>query len=335
MEAQYLKRLIKDPTLRLICSRILEGHRLTLDEAIILMKKAETGILSMLARHIILKRNIRNHKRSILHISLCETCRYNCFICRYSVTGQTGTPLSAAAVERRLSIAGEVDEVMFSAGISGQLSSDYLIDIIRLIRAMNPAAAIRGPRAIHIRELAVCENRQPTDILSKMKEAGLNSLTGADALIFREEMRDKMQDYQFSASQWTAIHKLAHGLGLSSEASMIYGHFESVQDRVDHLQQIRDLQDETQGFDAFIPVKFRAESGIAKMLPPTSPLEDMRVFAIARLFLDNIPHLDVQTLIGEDGWQNVFDFGANRVTLLSPASDNYMPQYGELYIPPR
>ncbi|MGM0612009.1 MAG: hypothetical protein ACQESM_00720 [Bacteroidota bacterium] len=329
MNPDYIKRLVKNPSLRVIISKVLDGNRLTVDEGILLMKKTETGLLGMLAGHIAEVRELERKKKQVFPVIITKDCKYECPACQYSKQKDALTDKGIFLNE--LKQATEVDEIVLSSGISDQITISFLVDLISAIKSQHPNQKIKGFQAIHILELARKEVKEPVEVLEKLKDAGLGGLLGGDALIFREEMRNKMQNYELSKQQWLDLHKQAHKIGYFTEATMTYGHFESVEDRLRHLESIRDLQDKTNRFDGFIPVKFRADSGVSKFIPATSGLEDMRVFAVARIFLDNFQDLDALTIIGDEGWQEVLRFGANRVTVTHPGSIKYMPQYGSLF----
>ncbi|MFW6019137.1 MAG: radical SAM protein [Bacteroidales bacterium] len=330
MNPEYIKRLVKNPSVRGLISKVLDGNRLTVDDGIVLMKKAETGLLGMLAGHLAETRNIDRKKKQVFPVLITKDCKYKCPACQYA-HAQNDTIIDKSTLLNELEEVSDIEEIIISSGVSGQLNLPFLVDLISGIKWQHPGQQIRGLRAIHIYDLAQREGIQPVKVLEKLKYAGLDSLLGGDALIFRDEMRSKMQDYTLSKQQWLDLHQQAHETGYLTEASMTYGHFESVEDRLRHLENIRDLQDKTNGFDGFIPVKFRADSGISKFIPATSGLEDMRVFAVSRIFLDNIQDLDAFTIIGDEGWQEVLRFGANRVTIAHPDSTKYLPQYGTLF----
>ncbi|MFO8086344.1 MAG: hypothetical protein R6T91_00875 [Bacteroidales bacterium] len=332
MKTEYIKRLIDHPAVRSVASKVLDGHRLTLDEGVFLMKKAETSILGLLARERAQQQNIAFANRKIYHIALFNSCLFHCSGCKYSQPVGQKLKLSVDLLSDKLAGATETDEIVLSSGIHPQLSLDYLVRIIQTVRTVLPDHKIKALRAIHLVEMARKENSSMALVLETLKNAGLNAFLGGDALIFRKEMRSKLQDYSLSADEWIAIHKQMHQSGFTSEATMMYGHFESVEDRLKQMNEIRELQDETLGFDAFIPVKFQAETGLSNRLMQTSSLEDVRVFAVARIFLDNVRHVDALSIIGGEGWEEAFKFGVNRITTAHPDSDTYLPQYGELAI---
>ena len=331
MNPDYIKRLVKNPSIRMVISKVLDGNRLTVDDGILLMKKTETGVLGMLAGHIAEIRNIERKKKQVFPVLITEDCKYKCPACQYAHAENEGSTADKNALLNELKEAADVDEIIISSGVSNQINISFLVDLISSIKRQNPGQKIKGLRAIQIYDLAHREGVKPLNILEKLKGAGLDGLLGGDALIFRDEMRRKMQDYELSKQQWLDLHQQAHETGYLTDASMTYGHFESVEDRLRHLENIRDLQDKTGRFDGFIPIKFRADSGISKFIPATSGLEDMRVFAVSRIFLDNIQDVDALTIIGDEGWQEVLRFGANRVTIAHPNSTKYLPQYGTLF----
>lgn len=330
MEKDYIKRIIDDPSIRIISSRILDGERITLDEAILLMKKAQTGILGLLAAEVNKLRYTENKKYTVVHIALSKECDYKCAACKYSEEKNPNDILDVRGLNDVLKSISTVDEIILSSAINRDVNLSYLIKMISAVREFLPKIEIKGLRAIQLKELSMREKIDYSTVLESLKEAGLNSLLGGDALIFRPEMRTKMQDYDLTEKEWLSLHKQAHDLGLKSDATITYGHFESVEDRINHMEKLRSLQDQTKGFNAFFPVKFRANTGMSKLIPSTSGLEDMRVFAVSRIFLDNIPNIDVFTVIGEDGWEEVFGFGGNQITLADEASDLFLPQYGDM-----
>lgn len=331
MNSEYIKRLVKNPSLQVIISKVLDGNRLTIDEGILLMKKLETGLLGMITGHLAESRMIEKKKKQVFPVLLTKDCQYECPACQYAQKQDNAVLADRDSLLNTLKDASEVDEIILSSGVSKQIDVPFLTDLISGVKNQYPDKKLKGLQAVHIYELARQVGTQPAKVLEELKEAGLDSLLGGDALIFRDEMRNKMQNYELSKEQWLDLHKEAHKKGYFTEATMTYGHFESVEDRLRHLESIRELQDQTNGFDGFIPVKFRAESGISKLIPGTSGIEDMRVFAVSRIFLDNIQDLDALTIIGDEGWQEVFRFGANRVTATHPSGIKYLPHYGWLY----
>lgn len=332
MEKDYIKRIIDDPSIRIISSRILDGERITLDEAILLMKKAQTGLLGMLAAEVNKLRYTENRKHTVVHIALSKDCDYKCAACKYSEEQNPVDILDISELNEVLKSTSIVDEIILSSAINRDVNLSYLTKMISKVRELFPNIDIKGLRAIQLKELSLREKIDYSYVLASLKEAGLNSMLGGDALIFRPEMRTKMQDYNLTEKEWLSIHKQAHDLGLKSDATITYGHFESVEDRISHMEKLRNLQDQTKGFNAFFPLKFRANTGMSKLIPSTSGLEDMRVFAISRIFLDNIPNIDVFTVIGEDGWEEVFGFGGNQITVADEVSDLFLPQYGNMAI---
>lgn len=333
MDSGLFRRGIKDQVVKAISAGILDGYRITPDDASLLMKKAETGVLAVLARESRNLREVEFLKKNVYHIGLSKHCIYNCPACIYGESTESSDLPDYNDIFAGIKGIDELHELQLSSGINKEISLDYFSGLIKTIKQNYPDINIRALRAIHVLRLAERGQISPSEVVSVLKSAGLDSFFGGDALISREEIRNKMQEYNFNMQEWLETQKVIHSLGLTSDAVMVYGHFESLQDRISHLEAIRDLQDDTKNFESFTPVKFRISDRQDHFSATTVAIEDMRVYALSRIFLDNIPDINVQSVVGAEGWEQVFDFGGNYVPVFQPGSDKFIPQYGEVFVP--
>ena len=177
-------------------------------------------------------------------------------------------------------------------GLHPTLSGEWYLDLLRGLRALDPALHIKAFTAIEIRHLAERIFKMSLEeTLGTLRDAGLNSLTGGGAEIFHPGVRDKICRGKETAEEWKEVHRLWHNMGERSTCTMLFGHIETIEHRVDHLRQLRELQDETRGFTGFVPFAFVPETTELKHIKPASGLDQLRTLAISRVYLDNFDHI--------------------------------------------
>ena len=217
--------------------------------------------------------------------------------------------LATHAKERKSSGATEVHIV---GGVHPRNGLDYYIDSIRSATGRMPQASVKAFTAI---ELAYMINKAGLPLeegLRRLKEAGMEAIPGGGAEIFAEPVRSRICPEKGTADEWLSVHRTAHRLGIPTNATILYGHIESLDDRIDHLDRLRRLQDETGGFNAFIPLKYRSRHNSMEEIGEVSIVEDMRMTALARLYLDNIPHIKAYwPMFGKTTAQLALAFGAD------------------------
>lgn len=331
MNSEFLKRSMSSHAVRAIAAKITEGQRITADDAAILLKQAETGELAMLVAENPRKNMLKPVKKRVLHLIHGDSCKYSCHGCIIGENDDLKAGLSSDEILNKIENHPDLQELQISAGIHEYCREDDQTVLLNKIKYYYPQLPLRFLNAIHLHEMAENEGKDLTGIVARLRSAGLEHMFGGDALIARTQIRDKLQDYDLSMEQWLEYQKVIHNHGVGSDATMVYGHFESLEDRIRHLELIRELQDKTGGFELFTPVKLRDSHDRQNYFPAPSGIEDMRVFALSSLFLDNIDYINVQSIVGEEGWEQVFHFGGNYIPAFLRSSQNFMPQYGKIY----
>lgn len=285
-----------DPVYRNIAEKVFRGERISVEEGICLYESNDTSYLAILADFIREKKNGRYafFNRNI-HIEPTNICILKCKFCSYYRNeGEQGSwELTEEKIKEILKPykPGEITEVHIVSGVHPRWTIEDYANIIRIIRHLRPEVHIKAYTAVELDFMFRKAHLKTEEGFALLKEAGLNSIPGGGAEILHEEIRKQLCPEKISGERWLNIHRIAHQLGIPSNATMLYGHLERYEHRVDHLNQLRDLQDETHGFNAFIPLKFRNSHNLYSYLKETSVNEDLRNYAICRIFLDNIQHI--------------------------------------------
>ena len=184
-----------------------------------------------------------------------------------------------------------ITEFHIVAGLHPQLNLDWYCDMLRGLKQRFPQVHLKTFTMVEIGYFAEREKISPREVLVRLKEAGMDSMPGGGAEIFHDRVRRIICDHKLTGDEWIATARIAHNLGLHSNCTMLYGHIETEEDRIDHLVKLRNLQDETQGFQTFIPLAFHPQNTAMEHLPTTTGMRDIREIAVSRLMLDNIPHI--------------------------------------------
>jgi aminodeoxyfutalosine synthase len=207
-----------------------------------------------------------------------------------------------------------VTEVHIVGGVHPKMNMAYFIELIQKIHAHRPDLHIKGFTAVELDYMFRKAKLTVEEGMLQLKEAGLQSLPGGGAEIFHPEVRDVIAADKVSGEGWLAIHEAAHLLGMNTNATMLYGHVEQYSHRIDHMHKLRALQDKTKGFNTFIPLKFRNSNNDMSHIPESNINEDMRMYAIARIYLDNFPHLKAYwPMLGRQNAQLTLAFGVNDI----------------------
>jgi aminodeoxyfutalosine synthase len=284
------------PELKDITLKVLDGNRITPDEAMLLYRKADLSLLAVIATEakrsrsgdaVFFNRNF--------HIEPTNICIYNCRFCSYHKPA--GDPDSwELTLNEILDIVRRFDgipvtEVHITGGVHPARDIHYYGMILGSIRDLRPDISIKAFSAVELDYMIRKAGMTYTEGLKLLRDNGLDSIPGGGAEIFDDSLRRKICREKADAETYLSIHEAAHNLGISSNATMLYGHAESPEQRIDHMLRLRDLQDRTGGFNAFIPLKFRRENNRMHELGEVPITEDMRNYAISRIFLDNFSHL--------------------------------------------
>lgn len=302
-----------------IRSKVLAGERLTFDDGMVLETEADLFTLGELANHVREKKHGNNTYYNINeHLNPTNVCVYRCTFCafRADLKSEKGYVMSDEQVLERAAEteAKGATELHIVGGLHHQLPYEWYLNVVRIIHQHYPRLHLKAYTAVEWDWFQRLTGRATKDLLKEFKEAGLGSLPGGGAEIFHADVRDKICEHKADAEAWFRIHREAHQLGLRSNATMLYGHIEGPLHRIDHLVRLRELQDETGGFQTFIPLAFHPENtGLSHITKP-SGLMDLKMVAIARLMLDNFPHIKAYwVMLGVKTAQLALNFGADDI----------------------
>jgi len=273
----------------------------------------EIGIIANLIR----QRHNKNNVYYILngHINYSNICVNSCSFCSFKKksTDKSAYEMSLNAIQSKLSEFNQqtIQEIHIVGGLHPQFPFSYYLDILKSVREVNPNITIKAFTAVEIAHFAHSFKMSIRAVLSQLIECGLEMLPGGGAEIFAEDIRQQICPDKISATEWLEVHKTAHELGIKSNATMLFGHIESFEHRIDHLKQLRHLQDQTDGFLALIPLTYHPKHN---PLSPqrTSGLDELKTIAISRIYLDNFPHIKAYwVMLGLKMAQTALSFGAD------------------------
>jgi aminodeoxyfutalosine synthase len=300
-----------------IREKVEAGVRLSFDDGLYLEDQADLLALGELANRVRERKNSRFTYYNVnTHLNPTNVCVYRCTFCafRADLKSPKGYVMSAEQILER---AGEADrrgatELHIVGGLHHQLPYEWYLNVVRIIHRDFPRLHLKAYTAVEWDWFSRLTGRPTRDLLAEFKEAGLGSLPGGGAEIFHPEVRDQICEHKADAEAWLRIHREAHGLGLRSNATMLYGHIEKAPHRIDHLCRLRALQDETGGFQTFIPLAFHPDNTRLSHLSKASILADLRTMAASRLMLDNFPHVKAYwVMLGIQTAQIALGFGAD------------------------
>jgi aminodeoxyfutalosine synthase len=283
-------------SLREIDAKVENGIRLSRSEALTLMHSDDIIYLGQLASKV-KERKTDNYAYFNVnrHINLTNICVSRCKFCAFSrdktdhdaYTMTIEEVLEAAQSERHLGIT----ELHIVSGLHPDLPFDYYLEIISCLKKAMPQIHIQAFTAVEINYFSKISNLPVREVLIRLKEAGLGSLPGGGAEILNSRIREAVCPKKASAKDWLGIMRTAHNLGIKSNATMLYGHIETLEERIDHLLALRSLQDETGGFQSFIPLPFHPRNTQLTYIKKPTAFENLRMLAVSRLVLDNFPHI--------------------------------------------
>lgn len=306
--------------LQAIAGKVKTQQRINDEEALLLFEKGSLSFLGSLANSIRerLHGDTTYFNRNF-HIEPTNVCVFSCNFCSYSrlyAHKEEGWELTT---EQMLDIVKSYDgkpvtEVHIVGGVHPKLTMSFFADLLQKIKAHRPELHIKGFTPV---ELDYMFRKAKLDVQEGMKilhEAGLDSLPGGGAEIFIPEIREQICADKVDADGWLAIHEAAHQSGMHSNATMLYGHIEKYWHRIDHMRRLRELQDKTNGFNTFIPLKFRNKGNDMSHIPESTIVEDMKMYAVARIYLDNFPHIKAYwPMLGRQNAQLSLAFGVNDI----------------------
>lgn len=306
------------PRLDDIRRKVEDHQRLTAEDGLLLydpeVPLQELGALANLVRER-MNGNLAFYNINT-HLNPTNVCVYRCTFCafRADLRDTRGYVMSNEEILARGSEAVDngCTEMHIVGGLHHQKPYAWYVDMIRLLHDAYPQLHLKAWTGVEINWFEFLSNKSVSDILDDLRQAGLGSMPGGGAEIFHPEVRDKICEHKADAGHWLDIHRTAHRMGISTNCTMLYGHIEKPYHRIDHLVRLRELQDETSGFQTFVPLAFHPENTGLDHLKKPSALDDLRTLSITRLMLDNIPHIKAYwIMLGIGTAQTALSYGAD------------------------
>lgn len=306
--------------LKAIENKVFSNTRINVEECITLYEHGELGFVGKLANYIRERKNGNyTYFNRNFHIEPTNICVFDCKFCSYSRLlkhKEEGWELSEEQIlEKVKSYKGQaITEVHIVGGVHPKMGLHYFASLIKKIKEIRPDIHVKAFTAVELEYM--CRKAKVTykEGLQILKDHGQDSLPGGGAEIFDETLRAQICEDKASTAQWLEIHETAHTIGMPSNATMLYGHIETFAHRVDHMNRLRELQDKTGGFNTFIPLKFRNQDNQMSHVPEVSVVEDLRNYAIARVFMDNFNHIKAYwPMIGRSTAQISMNFGVDDI----------------------
>jgi len=310
----------KDIQLQLIGEKILNHHRISFDEGVLLFEKGSLSYLGALANWVReQKHGNKTYFNRNFHIEPTNVCVFSCQFCAYSklyAHKEEGWELS---IDQMMHIVKSYDgkavtEVHIVGGVHPKMDMAFFLELLSTIKAHRPELHIKAFTPVELDYMFRKAKLSTEEGMRLAHGAGLDSLPGGGAEIFHPEIRTQICNDKVNAEGWLSIHKAAHELGMHSNATLLYGHIEKYWHRIDHMERLRQLQDLTGGFNTFIPLKFRNKDNDMSAVHESTIIEDMKMYAVSRLYLDNFPHIKAYwPMLGRLNAQLTLSFGVNDI----------------------
>lgn len=306
--------------LRQIAEKVRSAKRISFEDGVLLYEKADLGFLGILANFIREKRHgSKTYFNRNFHIEPTNLCVYDCKFCSYSVLIKERSEGWEYTMQEMLDIVKKYDgqpvtEVHIVGGVLPQYDVAFYSELFKAIHNHRPELHVKALTPVEYHYIFKKAKIDYASGMKLMKESGLDSIPGGGAEIFHPEIRLQIAKDKCDGEQWLAIHEEWHKLGMRSNATMLYGHIEKYWHRVDHMERLRTLQDKTGGFQTFIPLKFRNQDNQMSNLPEVSVIEDLRNYAISRIYLDNFDHIKAYwAMISRNTAQLSLNFGVDDI----------------------
>ena len=301
--AEELRVQPTDPRLFPVAEKVLAGERLSEDDGLALFETHDLLAVGALADLVNRKKNgDRVFIVANQHINPTNVCilRNTCVFCSFArmpkEEGAYTMTVEEAIAEGEVIKDTPIREFHIVGGLHPKLKVDYYAEMIRGLKAHHPGVEIKALTAVEIANLARVEKTSYADVLQRLKDAGLDTMPGGGAEVFAGEVRATIAERKLVAEEWLAVHRVAHGLGIRTNCTMLYGHVETYRDRMSHLAMLRELQDETGGFLTYIPLAYHPDNNelgeqLGRQGTATTGVDDLKNLAVGRLFLDNFDHI--------------------------------------------
>lgn len=311
---RLLEKTVTDRRLLPIWEKVRDGRRLSFDEGMVCLTTADLFSLGRIADWA--KRRVSGPYVYYVfnrQINPTNVCVLSCKFCDFATTKQAPNAYVMSTKEILARCRGGIREVHVVGGMHPDWPFERYVDIIREIRGAYPEVTIKAYTAVEVDWFAEISGRSIEEVLITLREAGVDTLPGGGAEVFSERVHQAMYRPKIGAERWLAVHRIAHRLGIQTNATLLYGHIETYAERLDHMITLRELQDEAPGFLSFIPLAFQpGHTGIVER--QASAIEDLRTIATSRLMLDNFPHVKAYwVMVGEDTASVALNFGADDV----------------------
>jgi aminodeoxyfutalosine synthase len=310
----------KDVHLADIAKKVFDKKRITPEEGLYLFEHASLGYLGTLANFVREEKNGKNtYFNRNFHIEPTNVCIYTCTFCSYSRLIKERKDGWEYTLDEMMDIVRKYDqepvtEVHIVGGVLPKYDVSFYAELFKTIKKHRPDLHIKALTPVEYHYIFKKEKISYEEGMALMLEAGLDSMPGGGAEIFHPEIRDQIAGGKCSGEEWLRIHEIWHDLGKKSNATMLYGHIESYFHRIDHLEKLRNLQDKTGGFQTFIPLKFRNKDNQLSHLKEVSALDDLRNYAVSRIYLDNFDHIKAYwPMIGRNMAQLSLSFGVDDI----------------------
>lgn len=296
LRQRWLEDTIHRAGLSRIYEKVQAGERLTFEDGVRLYRTEDLNALGLLANQVRERWHgdvtyfVRNQ-----HINYTNICNKGCLFCSFFVwpNDPQGYVLSPEEIEAKVRQYAHIPirEIHIVGGVNPKLPYSYYLDIVRGVKAARPEATLKAFTMVEIEQIARAGRKSVEEALEELKEAGLDMLPGGGAEVFSERVHQSLFRAKADSERWLEIARTAHRLGLPSNATMLYGHVEELEEKVEHLLRLRELQDETGGLLAYIPLSWHPEHTALEHLPGPTGMDDLREIAVGRLLLDNVPHI--------------------------------------------
>ena len=310
----------KDTLLQKIGNKVIHNERISFEEGVYLFEKASLPYVGALAnwKRESLHGDITYFNKNF-HIEPTNVCVFSCKFCSYSKLYAHKEEGWELTIDQMMDIVKSYDgkpvtEVHIVGGVHPKLTLEFFISLLKAIKAHRPELHIKGFTPVELDYMFRKANLSTEEGMKRAHEAGLDSLPGGGAEIFHPDIRNIICADKATGDQWLHIHRTAHNLGMHSNATLLYGHIEKAEHRIDHMERLRQLQDETKGFNTFIPLKFRNKDNDMHDVPESTMANDLKMYAISRLYLDNFPHVKAYwPMLGREIAQLTLSYGVNDI----------------------
>ncbi len=314
----FINNSVNPEKLKEIAVKVIDNIRITAEEGILLYKTADLAYLSFLSNYVNEQKNSTNvYYVKNIHLEPSNICIHKCNFCSFRKNEENGYSLSLNEIEEKLidiSRNKNISEIHIVGSVNPNKGLEYYSGIIEITRKILPDIHIKAYSAVEIDDMISGSNLTLEEGLLLLKSKGLDSIPGGGAEILDDRIREKICNDKTNSEKWLKIHETAHNIGIYSNSTMLYGHIESYEDRINHLNKLRELQDKTNKFLSFIPLKFRNKNNSMSNIEEVSLIEDLRNYAISRIFLDNFNNIKAYwPMIGKSTTQTSLAFGVNDI----------------------